>query len=498
MNPTSLRRLQLVGVAALAVCAALLCWEGVSWALRPGLFLWADEIGNLSWLVDTPYRAILHVLPQHVYNDRPAGQALERILYELFGFDYRRQLACFLCFHFANCLLAFLLFRRLGVGLPISLAGAGLFGSLCTTAMTATYIGASFDVLCTFFLLGSILTGLGKSWGCWYASAFLFLLALRSKEFAIVIPAILTVLLLVRAGKASWRRMGATVGKRLWLHYSILAIFGVRYLSFVPHMRDSVPPQNPYYLDAGPGTVLKSLAHYTALIFTLEDRGSVTFLFLLGLTFVFAYAVILRRAWMILFGLVAYVLTLLPVAMLPNIRQPLYVYGPQIFLILAICLSLQSVAAALPIPETWRWAVSACVAVALLAGAYAIRTSAYFGFRIAFCLNIRGTSARTAQDSAAQLSGIGTGAHLYIASENSTPWLMIPGPCDYLKLLRHDRTISCAIMQPEKDLLELYGRDPGGLGGKYFLDYREDGSFKIRFSARRFEGRPAPQPVAAK
>jgi hypothetical protein len=63
---------------------------------------------------------------------------------------------------------------------------------------------------------------------------------------------------------------------------------------------------------------------------------------------------------------------------------------------------------------------------------------------------------------------------------------MIPGPCDYLKLLRHDRTISCVIMQPEKDLLEPYGRDPGGLGGKYFLDYREDGSLQIRFSARRF------------
>ena len=352
-----------------------------------------------------------------------------------------------------------------------------------TTASTATYIGASFDVLCAFFLMGSILAGLARRWAWWYASAFLFLLALRTKEYAIAIPALLTVLLLVRMGKASWRQMGAALRKRLWLHYSILAVFAVRYLSFVPHMRATVSPRDPYYLEASLGTVLKSLAHYTTLIFTLEDRGNVTSLFLLGLTLLFAYAVIVRRAWMTLFALVAYALTLLPVAMLPNIRQPIYVYGPQIFLILAVCVSLESVVAALPIPESRRWAVSAGVAVALLTAGYAIRTSEYSRNRIGFCRDVRAKCARTARDAAAQLSGIGTGAHVYIASGNSIPWLMMGGPCAYLQLLRRDRTLSCAILQPENDLLQLYARDSGGPGGKYFLDYLEDGSLEVRFPA---------------
>ena len=469
----ALRRLQLTTFAMLAICALLLCWNGVSWALRPGLFLWADELGNLPWLLDSSYRAILHVLPQQVYNDRPTGEALERFLYELFGFDYRRQLACFLCFHFANCVMVFLLFRRAGMGLAMSLAGTGFFGSLCTTAMTATYIGASFDVLCTFFLLGSILTGLGETRLCWYASAFFFLLALRSKEFAIVIPVVLTVPLVSRGGKA--------LARRLWMHYLILAIFGIRYLSLMRHMRESIAAQNPYNLDISPGTVLSSFAHYTALIFTLEDRGKITFLFLLGLILIFAYAATKRRRRWILFGLVGYILTLLPVAMLPNIRQPLYVYGPQIFLILAICIFLEEVAATLPITEHWRWTVPVCVAVVILASAYAIRTSDYFRLRIAFCRNVRGTCARTAQSAAVQLANIGTGARLYIASGSSTPWLMIAGPCIYLKLARHDRTISCVIMKPEQELLALYGRDPGGAGGKYFVDYHEDGSLQIRF-----------------
>jgi hypothetical protein len=480
MNSRLLRRLQWAGIAAIAVCALLLCWKGVSWALRPGWFLWNDELGNLVWLLDTPYRAILHVLPMQVYNDRPTGEALERVLYEMFGFDYRRQLACFLCFHFANCALVFLLLRRLGVGLAIGLAGMGLFGSLSTTAITATYIGASFDILCTFFLLGSILTGLGKTRLAWYSSALLFLLALRSKEFAIVIPVILTLLLLNREGQTPWRHAAAALGKRLWLHYAILAIFGIRYLSFVPRMRDSMPRQHPYYLDPSLGTVLRSFAHYTALIFTLEDRGIVTTLFLLGLIIIFACAATMPQRRWIFCGLAGYFLTLLPAAMLSNIRQPLYVYGPQIFLILAICIFLESLPAALPIPESGRWVAAVCIAVALLAGAYAIRTSAYFRLRIGFFRDVRETCARTARSAAAQLSGIGTGARLYIASGNSTPWLMTAGPCDYLKLWRHDRTISCVILKPEKELLELYGRDPGA-GGKYFVDYREDGSLRIRF-----------------
>ena len=463
------RHLRLPVTIALAVCAALLSWKAVSWALQPGLFLIADELGNLPWLLDTPYRVILHVLPAHIYNDRPTGEALERLLFETFGFDYRRQLACFLCIHFANCILAFLLFRRLGMGLPISLAATGFFGSLSTTGMTATYIGASFDVLCTLFLLASLLTGLGETGPYWYSSALLFLLALRSKEFAIVTPVLLTLLLLCR------RHNITAIGKRLWLHYLILTIIGLRYLSFVPQMRASIPSNHPYYLHAGIATVWRSLAYYTALIFTLEDPGRFAAIPLLGVALIAIYAIIRRRS-LTLFGLAAYILTLLPVSMLPNSRQPIYAYGPQIFLILAIGLFLHDLAA--------PWLAQVAIAAVILIGAYAIRTSPYFHERIAFYRNVREICTRTAREAAVQLSSIGTGARLYISSGPSPPWLMTAGPCDYLRLAHHDRTLSCIIMKPEPELLEMYNRGPGGPGGKYFVDYHEDGSLRLRLSAR--------------
>jgi hypothetical protein len=480
MEARFLREPRAVAVTVLAVLTLLFCWNGVSWALRPGLFLWADELGNLPWLMETPYRAILHVLPQYGYNDRPTGQALERALYELFGFDYRRQLSCFLCIHFANCALVLLLFRRLGVSLPVSLAATAFFGSLSTTAQAATYIGASFDVLCTFFLLGSILTALARRWWWWYSSACLFLLALRSKEFAIMTPVLLTVLLVGYEWGSPWKRIVTSLGRRLWLHYLILLIFGLRYLSFLTAIRASLIQHGPYYVKATFGTVISSLCYYAALIFTLEYSGVAVIVTGIGLLVMLAYA-IWRRHSGIVFGIAAYILTLLPVALLPNIRQPPYVYGPQIFLILAICLCLESVLAMLPTSEIGRRAGTICIAVLLLAGAYAIRTSAYFQERINWCRAVRATCAATARDAAVQLSGIGPGAHIYLDSGDSTPWLMMPGPCDYLRLLRRDRTIACVIQKPETVLRELYDRD---VAEKYFVEYREDGSLRIRLTRR--------------
>lgn len=462
---------------------ALLAWRKLGVATTM-VFLCADEIGNLPWLLDTPYRAILHILPQYVYNDRPIGEALERFLYERFGFDYRRrQLACFLCLHFANCLLVFLTFRRLGVSAALSLAGTGFFGSLSTTAFTATYLGASFDVLCTFFLLGSILTSLEERRLAWYASALLFFLALRSKEFAIVTPLLLTFLLLCCQRHSTWQRAASEVRRRLWIHYLILAIVGIRYLSFVPGMRAAIGTKHPYYLDPGFVTIFKSIAYYSSLIFTLENRGHVTVLALLCLAFIVVYA-ILRRRYLILFAYAAYGLTLLPVAMLPNMRQPLYAYGPQIFLILAICLFLEDIVAAATVNTSSRWTREVCFAAVLLACGFAIRTSDYFRDRIGFDRDVRETCARTAREASVQLYDINEGARLYISSGRSTPWLMTAGPCDYLKLWRHDRKISCVIMKPEQELLELYARDGGGSGGKYFVDYYPDGSLRVRLSAR--------------
>lgn len=466
--------------AALAACALLLCWNGVSWALRPGTFLFADEIGNLPWLVNTPYRAILHLFPQQIYNDRPTGEALERFLYESFGFDYRRQVACFLCFHFVNCALVFLLFRCLGVSAALSIAFAALFASLNTSAMTATYIGASFDVLCTLFILASLCSVLARKRRWWYLSAVMFLFALRSKEFAIVLPVLLTFFVVSQQIRAPWRRIASAVCSRLWPHYLILVAFGLRYLSFVPNMVATIPRSHPYYLSASPQTIFQSFLYYSAIIFTLENRGIVSAVPLASLALLLGYATWRRNA-AIVSAILAYFFTLLPTAMLPNMRQYLYVYCPQVFVLLALALFVEGeLARLIPVPGSKRWYASFGVAVAVLAVALAIRTSGYFRMRIGWYRSVRATCLKTAGESAGRFSKIGPGAHLYIDSGDNMPWLFTAGPCDYLKLLRRDRTLSCVIQKPAAELRLLYERDTVE---KYLVEYAPDGSLSIRDSA---------------
>jgi hypothetical protein len=189
--------------AVLAVFAGAMCWSAVSWALRPGQFPYLDELATRGVFLLGSYSQIVHFFPTNYYADRPIGWAFIKLMGDCFDFDYTRQVACLLAVHFANCALGFWLFRKLGLGVPLAIAGVAVFGSVWTSAQTATYLGESFDVICLFFLLGSMIAMLSERG---ILSGVLFLAALRSKEFAIVIPFLLTGLLALRLPSASLGR----------------------------------------------------------------------------------------------------------------------------------------------------------------------------------------------------------------------------------------------------------------------------------------------------
>lgn len=349
-SPWLVRLEWLTGVLS-AAWSILLYWRGVSWALRPRQFMLGDEYDNLGWTLRVSWARILHLFPQSIYNDRPLGSALERFLYERFGFDYERQLPWFLLLHCANCLLALGVFRRLGVRWPLALAGIALWASAWPTAATATYLGASFDVVCTLFLLASLLAITGPRPWHWVLSALFFLLALRSKEFGIVIPVFLTFLVALRVPPGlTWRAAAAAIGRRLWLHYLILLVFGVCYLSLTPQLAERLPAGSDYHLAFSFSGVFKAYRDYAALPFHFDlPRSSWAGPALLVCLFLGAA---LRRHGPALFALATYALTLLPVCLLPNVRSEYYTYCPQLFLLLALCLLAQDLCV-LPSRSAW-------------------------------------------------------------------------------------------------------------------------------------------------
>jgi hypothetical protein len=465
-----------IAKAILGLWAGVLCWEGVSWAFRSWPMLSQDELANVGWTVAVPYGQLLRLIPDALYNDRPTGFALERFLFERFGFDYTPQLVCFLAFHFANCAMAFVLFRRLGLRSPIAIAALGVLGTLSTTAQTATYLAASFDVLCTFFVLGSTLAILSGRRSFWYLSALLYLLALRSKEFGIVVPVFLTALMAIRAANGlAPRRVPLEIGKRLWLHYAILLAFAARYLWLARDIRTKMPAGTPYYLDFSPAVLLQSLAYYAALVFGAETHylGFAVALMLV----ILGYAIV-RRRMMILFGFGAFLVTLLPVCFLPNIRAAFYVYGPQVFLLFAVALFLQDILdlgfSGVPI-RCWA---GVCAALMVLTAASSFRASDYFKDRVRFSWMVRSATGTSAASMQRQLADIGPSAHIYVNSGGETPWLFAYGDCVYPRLSRRSPSIECTIQKPEPELRALYERDSSE---RYFIEYAPDGKLSVRF-----------------
>jgi hypothetical protein len=458
--------------------AVILCWEGVSWAFRARPILSQDELANLEWAVRVSYGRILHILPAVIYNDRPMGFALQRFLFDRFGFNYTPQLVCFLAIHFANCAMAFVMFRRLGVRILFAAVGVGVLGTLTATMQTATYLGSSFDVLCTFFLLGSTLAILSERKWLWLLSALLYLLALRSKEFGIVIPLFLTALLAIRAASGvSSSRILLSIGKRLWLHYAILLAFGLRYLWLARDMRAKVPAGASYYMDFSVMVPLKSYMYYTGLVFGADDRYCS--IACTAMAIILGYAVV-RRRFMILFGFCVYLLTLLPVSLLPNIRQPFYVYGPQIFLILAVTLFLQDVLDSTFRESPLRWRAGVCVAIVTLTAASAFRESEYVRDRIHFSWMVRNACGTSAASMQKRLADIGLSSHIYINNGQETPWLFAYGDCTYPRMLHRSESIQCILQKPEPELLRLYWQDSSE---KYFVDYAADGVLNVRLRA---------------
>jgi len=469
-------RTAILGIEGFVACVAgLLCWFGVSWAIRSPQVLVMDELGNLTRFLTDTYGHIFTFLPAAIYNDRPTGFILERVLYDRFGFNYTPQLCCFLTIHFSNCALAFLLLRRLGLERVLALASVGVFGVLSTTAQTATYLGAVFDVLGAFFVLTSTLAFLSEWRGAKALSAVLFFFAMRTKEFAIVLPMLFVVLTAMEMPlKPAGQFLGEAI-RRLWAILLVWIIFVARYLSFVPSHH--VSPDNPYLMHFDPATILTSFAYYGALVFGLENTmlGKSATIAAVALLSVLAYGITRRRIGLV-FCVMAFVLLVLPVGTMPGQRSPYYAYAPQIFLLGATAFFLQDLTWWAVHSPSRRMMVTACLGLAMLGWGAWFRGSVYFVSRMYFSQTLREESTKSVEDVARVLPRVAPGSHVYVNSGSHTPWLFVAGPCAYYAVLIRDRAVSCFLGKPEAELRTLYAADTGP---KYWLDYGEGGAITL-------------------
>ncbi len=187
MPPPTLRNWRWPLAAGIAI---LIAFIALNYRAYDGYFQ-DDELDNLSWapsLGTTEFAAALIKPTFDASNFRPPGHLYFTLMGRAFGLDFPPYITPIFAIHLANALLLFLLLRKLGIDTWRALAGIAFF-TLSATALDAywkpMYV---FDLLCTMFSLASILL---FAYRRIVLSFIAFWLAYKSKELAVMLPAVL-------------------------------------------------------------------------------------------------------------------------------------------------------------------------------------------------------------------------------------------------------------------------------------------------------------------
>jgi hypothetical protein len=267
-----------------------------------------DDLDNLGWTQFGPAVEYLKgVATPRVFenNFRPVGHFYFREGALHLGLAFRKYVALLHGVHLLNVWLLWLLLRRMGVReLPAGAACVffGLHMALFDAFWKPAYV---FDALCGTFCLLSLLWWVERRW---VLSFLAFWLAYKSKEVAVMLPAVLAVYEL-------W------LGKRQW---KPLAAFFAASFSFTAQALWANPHRDDDYTFRFTGGALARtipfyggrllLAPYAALVLPVAAWRS-------------------RRAW---FGLAAMALLFLPMLFLPGRMAGAYCYVPFIGLGIAV------------------------------------------------------------------------------------------------------------------------------------------------------------------
>ena len=154
-------------------------------------FFQDDELANLNWAPLLPMRDYLIALIKPLFaadNFRPVGHLYFALMGRAFGLNFPPWMTPIFAIHLINAALLFRLLRKLSIDLWCALAGI-VFFTLSASAMDAYWKPMyCFDLLCTTFSLAGILLWAYRRW---ILSFIAFWLAYKSKELAVMLPAVL-------------------------------------------------------------------------------------------------------------------------------------------------------------------------------------------------------------------------------------------------------------------------------------------------------------------
>jgi len=316
------------------------------WLWRAEFFPWSDPFFS--------------VFPSWAYNDRPVGAGFIKAVYDIVGLNHRAFQAVWLSLHVINCVLLYLTATRY-ISRAGSLTASVLAATWFSANQAAGWVAAIFDLLgATLCLTTVLLRQMSFRSGILrydLAGALCYILAIRTKEFALGLVAVLF-LMNVLVERQSVR---VTI-RQLWPYLFVFLVFAARYTQL---LTTTLPPSGaPYHLELTLTGLAASIGFYASALF--NDEAGVPPVAVAGLVVALGVGMLLaegKAQRTAVWGVAAAGILLAPVLLLPAQVSALYLYAPHFFLALALgalvakrvtSIALVAIlAAGILIPPTW-------------------------------------------------------------------------------------------------------------------------------------------------
>ena len=288
-------------------------------ALAHGYFD-TDDFHNIYWAAPgADARRILGAILPWPPLFRPAGLLVYRAVSKIADLNPMPYHATLLFLHAANVALVYRVARRAGSSERLGAFASGLY--LLPVALISTFwkFGEIFDVLSTTFFLIAFWAFLALPDGSrkTVLVALSFVIACRSKEMAITLPAVLLSYDLFM-GEGRLRRHAAT-------HATLAAVALVFAARFRPAA--AFPANHPYHLDIRPGALIENGGWYLRAFWGAPGPANAAFVVVGVAVLTITLA---SRDRFLAFSASFAPITLLPVIFLTNHRFSFYWYLPSL------------------------------------------------------------------------------------------------------------------------------------------------------------------------
>jgi hypothetical protein len=283
-------------------------------------YFWLDDFNNLHWIQQwSLLDGIGHVFSPSAQYFRPVGMLVYQIAFNLFDRDPRPYHWLMWAIHSLNVAIVYVVLKRF----TESRAGAAVGAMLFAYPPIFTDIFWSFGTI--FELIGAALffTGMllwqrkSRSLAIVLASCAVFILAIKTKEMAITLPAVWLLQDVLLRRPLKWKEFGAIVLPGL-----IGAWYGLQKLS---EMR-APDPNQPYYMDFHGIVMGRGFGFYFNTLFDTNLRWQI---WCIGFTVVLLILLALKWRLAAFFQMYVFV-TFLPLIFLVNHRGPFYWYFPML------------------------------------------------------------------------------------------------------------------------------------------------------------------------